>query len=55
MTSIKEWQDSMSEMDGWAEAVVYIDEDDVKRWNADKKWIRRSPRVPSISPSRAIQ
>ena len=27
----------MSEMDGWAEAVVYIDEDDVKRWNADKK------------------
>ena len=38
MTSIaKDWQDSMSEVDGWAEAVDFIDEDDVKRWNADKK------------------
>ena len=37
MTSIKEWQDSMSDVDGWAEAVDYIDEDDVKRWTADKK------------------
>ena len=37
MTSIKEWQDSMSAVDGWAEAVDLIDEDDVKRWTADKK------------------
>ena len=37
MTSIKDWQDSMSEVDGWAEMIDYIDEDDVKRWNADKK------------------
>ena len=37
MTSIKDWQDSMSEVDGWAEMVDYIDEDDVKRWNADRK------------------
>ena len=27
----------MREVDGWAEAVDYIDEDDVKRWTADKK------------------
>ena len=27
----------MSEVDGWAEMIDYIDEDDVKRWNADKK------------------
>ena len=27
MTSIKDWQDSMSEVDGWAEAVDYIDEE----------------------------
>ena len=39
MTSIKDWQDSMSEVDGWAEMVDYIDEDDVKRWNADKKLV----------------
>ena len=37
MTSIKEWRDSMSDVDGWAEAVDFIYEDDVKRWNADKK------------------
>ena len=37
MTSIKDWQDSMSDVDGWAEAVDFIDEDDVKRWTADKK------------------
>ena len=37
MTSIKDWQDSMSEVDGWAEATDFIDEDDVKRWTADKK------------------
>ena len=38
MTSIaKDWQDSMSEVDGWAEAIDFIDEDDVKRWNEDKK------------------
>ena len=37
MTSIEEWQDSMSDVDGWAEAVDFIDEDDVKRWTADKK------------------
>ena len=27
----------MSEVDGWAEAIDFIDEDDVKRWNEDKK------------------
>ena len=27
----------MSDVDGWAEAVDFIDEDDVKRWAADKK------------------
>ena len=27
----------MSDVDGWAEAVDFIDEDDVKRWTADKK------------------
>ena len=27
----------MSEVDGWAEAIDSIDEDDVKRWNEDKK------------------
>ena len=27
----------MSDVDGWAEAVDFIYEDDVKRWNADKK------------------
>ena len=38
MTSIaKDWQDSMSEVDGWAEATESIYEDDVKRWNEDKK------------------
>ena len=37
MTSIKDWQDSMREVDGWDEAVDLIDKDDVKRWNADKK------------------
>ena len=37
MTSIKDWQDSMSEVDGWAEATDFIDEDDIKRWTADKK------------------
>ena len=37
MTSIKEWQDSMREVGGWDEAVDLIDEDDIKRWNADKK------------------
>ena len=38
MTSIaKDWQDSMSEVEGWAEATDFIDEDDVKRWNEDKK------------------
>ena len=37
MTSIKEWQDAMSAVDGWAEAVDLIDKDDIKRWNADKK------------------
>ena len=32
MTSIKDWQDSMREVDGWDEAVgYYIDEDDVER------------------------
>lgn len=37
MTSIKDWQDSMRAADGWDEAVDLIDEDDVKRWNADPK------------------
>ena len=37
MTSIKDWQDSMREVDGWDEAVDLIDADDVKRWTADKK------------------
>ena len=46
MTSIKEWQDSMREVDGWDEAVDLIDEDDIKRWNADKKMDPRSSRVP---------
>ena len=27
----------MSDVGGWAEAVDFIDEDDVKRWTADKK------------------
>ena len=37
MTSIQEWQDAMRAADGWDEAVDLIDEDDVKRWNADPK------------------
>ena len=37
MTSIKEWQDSIREVDGWDEAADLMDEDDVKRWNEDKK------------------
>ena len=37
MASIKDWRDSMSEMDGWAEAVDFIEPGDVKRWTADPK------------------
>ena len=37
MTSIKEWQDSMKEVDGWEEAVDLIEPDDLERWNADPK------------------
>ena len=37
MARIKDWQDAMSEVGGWAEAVGLMEEDDVKRWTADKK------------------
>ena len=51
MTSIKDWQDSMSDVDGWAaEAVDLIDEDDVKTqhrtrdfawpWFLENHWVR---------------
>ena len=32
----------MREVDGWDEAVDLIDEDDIKRWNADKKLCKHS-------------
>ena len=37
MPSIKDWQDSMREVDGWDEAADLIDASDIKRWNADKR------------------
>ena len=34
----------MREVDGWDEAVDFIDKDDIKRWNADKKMDPQKPK-----------